>query len=143
MIETIHCAIFGFIVALAIYSFYDDRTIVQLSQALSFPLFGIYYMGYEIGVGQYWQAGVTLLCLILLLVVAWRKVVKNLDKEPDAYKKKDLIRAQEIYYENYVKEPDVFAPTYSRNGARYHMEYILGIIDSKSKKLKQKSTLKE
>ena len=51
------------------------------------------------------------------------------------YSREDLIRAQEIYHENYNAEPDVFAPIFTKEGAAYHMNYILGIIDGDSYKM--------
>ncbi len=51
------------------------------------------------------------------------------------YSREDLIKAQAIYHENYNAEPDVFAPVFTKEGAAYHMNYILGIIDGDSYKM--------
>ncbi|MUP44864.1 hypothetical protein E0K83_03780 [Gramella sp. BOM4] len=59
------------------------------------------------------------------------------------YSRKDLVRAQEIYYENYLEDPESFKPIPTKGGAAFHMDYLLGIIDQNRPKLRQKTTLKQ
>ncbi|WP_141879083.1 hypothetical protein [Gramella sp. Hel_I_59] len=98
--------------------------------------FIMYQLGYHMGNQEYLLAGINFILAGIMAKLFHQSVKFSSDFHKKTYTRKDLIRAQEIYHENYQEEPDVFAPIFTKAGATYHMNYILGIIDSKSYKMR-------